>query len=371
MATTQRTERTQVSAPRQTLLIDTDIHEYLRSVDDLLPYLPPVWQRFVTEYGWRILDINNGWPYAPVAPRRPDWILADGTMATDVASMAEHVFDEEQVNFGILCGLYHVSALQAEYDFARALASAYNDWQIEHWLEKDHRLAGSVHVVAQDPALAAREIDRVAEHPRILQVFLPSVTDRQYGDPYYRPIFEAAVRNDLIVALHIGGHTKTVLGYPRYFIEWHTVAGPQAAMNQLLSLICNGLFDKYPTLKVALLETGVAWVPWFMWRLDQQYRELRIQVPWVKRLPSEHMRDSVRLSTQPMGDIKAQDFVKLVEMVDSERMFMFSTDYPHYDADTAPQVLPGSLPESLRMRIRHQNALETYPRLPGLVSVAE
>ena len=79
----------------ETLLIDTDVHEYLRSTEDLLPYLSPVWQRFITDYGWRVLDIANGWPYAPTAPKRANWILADGTMATDVVKLGEHLFDEE------------------------------------------------------------------------------------------------------------------------------------------------------------------------------------------------------------------------------------------------------------------------------------
>jgi predicted TIM-barrel fold metal-dependent hydrolase len=365
VSTTAHPAEAGAGTPVDTLLIDTDVHEYLRKVDDLLPYLPPVWRRFITEYGWRQLDIANGWPYAPTAPKRAEWTLPDGTMGTDVAKLGEHLLDGERVSIAILNGLFHVSALLAEFEFAQALASAYNDWQIANWLEKDPRVRGSVHVVAHDPAAAAREIDRVAEHPQIVQVFLPTVTDRQYGDPHYRPIFEAAVRNDLIVALHHGGHTRTALGYPRYFIEWHSMAAPQAGMNQLTSLMFGGVFDKYPDLKVALLETGVGWVPWFMGRLDQQYRELRIQVPWVKRLPSDHMRDSVRVSTQPMGEIKAADLVRIVEMADAERMFMFSSDYPHYDADTGPQVLPRALPEGLRNRVRHQNALETYPRLAG------
>jgi predicted TIM-barrel fold metal-dependent hydrolase len=364
MAATERAgESMATPAARQTLLIDTDVHEYLRSTSDLVPYLEPIWQRFITEYGWRTLDIANGWPYAPTAPKRADWVLEDGTMATDVEKLAEHLFEQEKISVAIINGLFHVSALQAEYDFAKALASAYNDWQIENWLERDDRLRGSVHVVAHDPAAAAYEIDRAAEHPRMVQVFLPTVTDRQYGDPFYRPIFEAAVRNDLVVALHHGGHTRTVLGFPRYFIEWHSLAAPQAGMNQLMSIIFNGVLDKYESLKVVILETGIGWVPWLMGRLDQQYRELRIQVPWVKRLPSDHMRDSVRISTQPMGELRAPDITQIIELAEADNMFMFSTDYPHYDADTGVQVLPASLPEDLRLKIRHGNALETYPRL--------
>jgi predicted TIM-barrel fold metal-dependent hydrolase len=294
---------------------------------------------------------------------RQDWRLNDGTAGTDCGALASHLFDGEGISIAILNGFLHMSAWGMSWEYATALASAYNDWQIAEWLEREPRLRGSVHVVARDPVAAAREIDRVAAHPQIVQVFLPLVTDCQYGDPFFRPIYEAAVRNDLVVTFHHGAHTKTVLGYPRYHFEWHTLAAPQAAANQLLSLIANGTFEAFPTLKAVFLETGVAWLPWFMWRADLNYKESRHEVPWVRRLPSEHIRDNVRLSTQPLGDVTTRQLVEVVEMAQSDRIHMFSSDYPHYDADSPAQVLPQSLPDGLRRRISYQNALETYPRL--------
>ena len=54
-----------------------------------------------------------------------------------------------------------------------------------------------------------------------------------------------------------------------------------------------------------MLEAGVFWVPWLMRRLDIHYREFRSEIPWVKRLPSEHIRDNVRFATQPI-DVDAE-----------------------------------------------------------------
>ena len=349
------------------LLIDTDVHEGLRSVEDLLPYLDSYWQRSVRENIWagppRFQYVV---PLPSKAASRVEWELGDGTAGTDLDAMRRHLFEGEQVDIGILDGLYHFSAMPVDFEFAQALASAYNDWQIENWLEPEPRLRGSVHVVADDPAAAAREIDRVAEHPQIVQVFLPTVTDREYGDPLYHPIFEAAIRNDLVVTFHHGEATKTALGYPRHVIQLATVGFPMATANQLVSLICNGVFDKYPQLRTVFLEAGVAWLPWLMWRLDHKYRELRVNVPWVKRLPSEHIRDNVRIATQPLGDLTADQFLTVIEMTETDRVFVFATDYPHYDSDTADAVLPGRLPNNIRQRIRHQNAIETYPRMANL-----
>ncbi len=116
-----------------------------------------------------------------------------------------------------------------------------------------------------------------------------------------------------------------------------------------------------------MCEGGVTWVHWLMWRLDQQYRELRANVPWVKRLPSEHIRSNVRAATQPITEVTPSEFVKLVEMTETQDVYVFATDYPHFDADSADVL--AALPEELRNRIRYQNALETYPRLKGLLGV--
>jgi predicted TIM-barrel fold metal-dependent hydrolase len=358
-----------------TLLIDTDVHESPpqgRGMKDLVPYFDPHWQRYIKGVGGEWQGHGTSSTYiTPLPPygNRADWNVGGERAGSTVEEMRKQLFDAEGVSIAILGGPnFSPSGLVTDPEFATALASAYNDYEIENWLDKDPRLRGSVHVAAQVPEAAAREIDRVGAHPQIVQVLLPLATDKQWGDPIYRPIWEAALRSDLVVSFHHTNRTQTTLGWPRYFIEWHTMAAPQAAQNQVLSLICSGTFDRYPELKVVMLEGGVTWVHWLIWRLDQQYRELRQNVPWVKRLPSEHIRDNVRVATQPMTEVTTSEFVKLVEMTDTARCYVFATDYPHYDADTPRNVLPPSLPPDLLRRIRYQNALETFPRLANLAN---
>jgi uncharacterized protein len=361
------TENAEVAPGRRTstTLIDTDVHEEFRSLEELYPYLEPVWRHHLTDPGWIWAGVaDNGAYLAPIEAGRHEWMRADGTTeASDFEATSRHLFETEGVTTAILNGFMHFSRMTRDVEFGAALASAYNDWQIEAWLERDPRYRGSVHVHAGLPDLAAREIDRVAEHPGVVQVFLP-LDSRQYGDPFYAPIFEAAVRNELPVTLHFGSPTETAIGHPRYFIEWHTLAPPQASMCQLTSILFNGLFDKYEGLKIVLLEAGVSWLPWYMRRADQQYRELRANTPWVKRLPSEHIRDHVRMSTQPMTEVNAQQFTRMVAETGTEHVYMFATDYPHYDADSA-SILAG-LGDELRERIFFRNAVETFPRLAGV-----
>jgi predicted TIM-barrel fold metal-dependent hydrolase len=343
-----------------------DVHEGLESFKELVPYLKPQWQRFITEYDFSEVS-NGGWPYSgSAAPKRRDWGRDGYTPFLGqnyLDLMQEHLFDELSTEIAILNIIVHFSGVQAWYEFMAALAAAYNDYQIEHWLDKEPRLRGSVHIVAHDPAMAAREIDRVGGHPQMVQVLLPTVVDRQYGDPQYDPIYAAAVRNRLVIALHHGTVTKTALGYPRYWIEWHTLAQPQGMMSQLTSMLANGVFDKFPEIKVVALEAGFTWVPFLMSRLDRQYAQYRHEIPWVTKLPSEHLRDHVRFATQPMEELSAEYLMRVLDMMGGDDLLLFSSDYPHNDADNPAETLPKGLPDSTLRKILAGNAIATYPKL--------
>jgi predicted TIM-barrel fold metal-dependent hydrolase len=358
------TEAPNVHEPkRATGVIDVDVHEYYRQITDLLPYLEGKWHRFLTEYKWP--GVASSWPYVvPTvggsnrADARP---ISGGPPGSDLDTVRSQLLDAHGITHAVLTGNFHVASMEAWFDLATALASAYNDWLIENWLERDPRLLGSIQVAVQDPAAAAREIDRVASHPRMVQVFLPMIVGPRagYGDPQYRPIFEAASRNNLVVALHHGRMTKTLFGYPNHFIEWHQ-AVPHAGMCHAASLICSGVLEQFPNLKVVILETGYTWLAHFMWRMDQQYKGLRVEVPWVKRLPSEYMHDQVRVSTQPAEEISTKHFLQFIDMIGSENMLLFSTDYPHFDFDSPVRSLPAGLPEALKRKILSGNAAAVY-----------
>lgn len=351
------------AAADQTGVFDVDVHEYYRGIKDLLPHLDLKWHRFITEYGWT--GVSSSWPY--VVPtvggsNRADSRPPDGgPPGSDLGMVRSQLLDAFDIRHAVLTGNFHVASMEGWYDFATALASAYNDWLIEHWLAHDDRLLGSIQVAVQDPVAAAREIDRVGGHPRMVQVFLPMIVGPRagYGDPQYRPIFQAAARHGLVVALHHGRMTKTLFGYPNYFIEWHQSV-PHAGMCHATSLLCGGVLSEFPDLRVVILETGYTWLAHFMWRMDQQYKGLRVEVPWLTRKPSEYLREQLRLSTQPAEEIETRHFLQLMDMIGSEDMLLFSTDYPHFDFDSPLRSLPAGLPEGLRRKILFENSAAVY-----------
>jgi predicted TIM-barrel fold metal-dependent hydrolase len=354
-------------------VIDTDVHEYFDGFKALVPYLAPGWHSRITEWGFSRVDV--GFPYTSGMVKRTyesrdDWRPADGgELGSDLDVMRRNLFEEGGVSIAVLSNLQaQVSFMKGEHEFGTALASAYNDQLIEHWLDKEPRLAGGMCINIHDPEHAVREIDRVGSHPQIAQVALPTIVEQQLGDPRYRPVWDAIVRNGLVLGLHHGYGTRTAFHYPRQHIEWKALAPSHGMMSQLASLIFNGVFDEFPDFKVIAIEAGFTWLPYFMSRLDAQYVSLRDQVPWVKKTPSAHLRGSVRFTTQPMEPTTKRQLTDLIDAVDGSSMLMFSSDYPHYDSDEMDEALPAGIPEDLLARIMGGNALDTYPKLRGMLS---
>ena len=111
-------------------------------------------------------------------------------------------------------GILGICALP-DADFATAIAAAYNDWLTHTWLGEwnaDGRFKGSMMIAPQDPEAAAREIDRSAGHPHIVQVMFASATTAPMGQKQFHPIYEAAERNGLPVAIHPGVEGRSITG---------------------------------------------------------------------------------------------------------------------------------------------------------------
>jgi len=200
-------------------------------------------------------------------------------------------------------------------------------------------------------------------------VLLP-MTDVLLGDRRFYPVYAAAAEAGLPVTLHPNsgeGIFRTSPGWaggsPTYYVERHTGLSQVFAAN-LVSLVCHGVFERFPRLKVVVTEGGVGWLPDVMWRLDKNVSGLRDEVPWLRRLPSEYIVDHVRFTTQPMPEPERRAHLHMLcEIVHAERTLMFSSDYPHWDFDDPKHALT-ALPTPVRERVRAANAVETYgPRL--------
>ncbi len=362
-------------ATTQLHTIDTDIHHDFHDKEDLYPYLSAIYQERLRDYGFGGgggLYANNG----GILGRRGDTFDPEDpedktTAAKNVGNVIKNLLDDSAIDLGILTGssIYSASLL-TDVDYASALCRAFNDYSINHWLGADRRLRLAMAVCSQDPQGAADEIDRIGDHPAIVAVILPCGAMRPFGHRFYRPIHEACARHHLTIALHFGGEgngvnpAPTAAGYPSYYIE-SRLARPGFYQAHLASFVFEGVFETFPTLKVAMLEAAFGWVPPYLWRMDSDWKGLRYQTPWIKRLPSEYVYDHVRFASQPIDEPDTpEDLLTVVRWMHGERTLMFATDYPHWDWDDPAQSFP-TFPKDLRHRIFVENALDAFPKLQG------
>src|SRR3954452_21328839 len=105
----------------------------------------------------------------------------------------------------------------------------------------------------------------------------------------------------------------------------------QVFQSQLTSIISEGVPDLFPNVRIALLESGFTWLPGFMWRFDKEWKNLRRLVPWVKRAPSEYIREHVRVAVQPLDAPvdNPRQLLETFEQLGSDAMLLYASDYPH------------------------------------------
>ena len=350
--------------------IDCDLHPVVPGLKALLPYLDDMWRETVARRG--IEDLTTiSYPTRNPLSFRQDWRDDSGRTATDVGTLTCQALDPLGTQLAILNCLYGVQAQFSE-DLGVVLCRALNDWIVKEWLDPDPRLRASIVVPMQNPEIAVDEIERCAPDRRFVQVMLLVGSETTLGRRHNWPIYAAAERHGLPIGIHAGSmyrNPMTPVGWPTTFTEEY-VNQATAFQSQLTSLIAEGVFAKFPNLTVVLMESGVTWLPAYLWRLTKFWKGVRSEIPWVADPPGSIVRERVRLTLQPFdAPPDAASVMKLIEHIGSDEMLLFSTDYPHWQYD-GTNALPEGLDKALCTKIMEDNPLRTYVRLRERETVA-
>ena len=341
--------------------IDCDVHPAVPSLRALMPYLDDYWRDAIAQRGVHELA-SIAYPANAPLTARPDWRVDGKKPGQSLDALRTQALDAFGSAIAICNCLYGVHLLFGE-DMAAAVARAVNDFIAREWLDREPRLRASIVVPLQNPQLAVDEIERCAADRRFVQVLLPVMGDQPLGRRLYWPVYAAAERHGLPLCVHAGSayrHPVTGVGWPSYYVEDYA-AQAVAFQSQLTSLVCEGVFTKFPDLRVVLAESGFTWLPALVTRLAKAWRGLRMEIPWIATSPAEIVRRHVRLTLQPV-DAPAEALERLIDHMGSDRLLLFSTDYPHWQFD-GDAALPPGLPAELVRRIAVDNPRETYPRL--------
>lgn len=252
------------------------------------------------------------------------------------------------------------------------ISRAYNRYLRERWLNPRDGIYGAIMVASQDPKASAQEIEQYADVEGFAAVYLPMASVYPlWGHRQYDPIYATAQDAGLPVVLH--GYTQVHPVFPYELEQFdtalakQTISKPFGAMANLVSMTTTGVFARFPKLKVVFAECGISWLPFVMWRMDQQYQWLRHEVPFYTEKPSAYIRRQVYVTTQRLeAPDDPQSLVTLLGSIGAQDRALFATDWPHYDADSVERILRLPLPADWQRKILGDNAREVL-KLPELI----
>jgi predicted TIM-barrel fold metal-dependent hydrolase len=340
-------------------IVDTDIHP-AAPLPEIRSRLSGRHRERWDMFGSRVPGPPEIYPRVRNAGFRRDSWPPDGPPGSDLGFIRDQLLDEFDIDHGVLIPLQSHSWGAEEPEYAAELCRALNDWQEEALLDAEPRLRGSIAIPIESPDLAAAEIRRRAGDPRYVQVLLSTGGELGFGRRRYWPIYEAAAEAGLPVAAHTGGlEQHRGAGWPSFYLEEHVWNGNTMAAF-VMSVVCEGVFDRFPELKLICVEGGIAWAGPLMWALDGAWERLRDDVPHLSRPPSDYVREHFWFTTQPIEEPEDPAHLAVaLEHIGMNDKIMFASDYPHWDFDS-PRHAPRTFPAALREGIVGANACRLY-----------
>ena len=224
------------------------------------------------------------------------------------------LMDEEGIDASIL---YPTMALNlgrvTDPDLAAAYCRVYNDWIVDFCREDPHRLLPALTMPWASPAATVEELKRNADiGPRAVQLPSAPPCDITYGKTHWDPVWAECQEQDLPVSLHVGAGGRGVgsLHYPEKKLPdwWGFVTGAVDVVMSFVSFFEGGVFERFPRLRLVVLESGCGWMPWIVERMDEKYEVLGFTTP-LERRPSEHFRERCWISMDPDDEL-AVDTIK-------------------------------------------------------------
>lgn len=246
---------------------------------------------------------------------------------------------------------------------ADALCRAYNTWAFELTASHKNRLFPAAHISLRDAHLAVRELHRVAKLGcRTIFVAAAPIRGRSFGHPDLDPVWAAAQDLDLSVGIHLAGH-KHYTGSQYYqdrdpgfmYITMNVIQDPRMA---LTTMVYDGVFERFPALRVATIEAMVGWVGEWLERLNYRYKYMG-HTSQMKRPATDYFMRNIWVN----GDPEEKMFPLMIQFAGDERFFVGS-DYPHAEGFTHPvaklRELLSALPVASVDRVLGTNASQFF-----------
>lgn len=233
-----------------------------------------------------------------------------------------------QVILGSLC---FAACTLRDPAFALAFCRACNNFVAEFCSSHPDRFKAVGIVPLQDPDAAILEARRAVTELGMVGLSIPpSLPDKNLDHQDLYPFYAAVQELGVSIGIHWGNGTYLPGAgtdrFNKHFLT-HVVGHPFEQMIAMAALVCGGILEMFPSLKFGFLESGCGWVPYWLWRLDEEYRGRSLEVPLINRKPSEYIKGGqCFFSCSP-----DEWMIPAVAAAVGEDTIIFSSDYPHAD----------------------------------------
>jgi uncharacterized protein len=288
--------------------------------------------------------VTSGRPWKPeqdsafTHAEERNWDAKSQVMAMDIEHLDSTVLFPSRGLFVLALQSHeHIGPDGLEPDFAAAIAAAYNDWMADFVADADapERVFGAAMLAPHNVGAAVDELARNAERGFKSAFLVPGLIDNKpWHHPVYDPIWREAERLDIAVSFHGGGqcYLKPDFSFSDSLGDklmlWHSFNQPLGIMFVATCFTSGGILERFPALRVGLLEGNCSWAPFMMYRLDEHWEWTgKYEAPELQMKPSEYLLRNCYLSVEA-DEETARHYID--DFGDDN--LIFSTDYPHADS---------------------------------------
>jgi predicted TIM-barrel fold metal-dependent hydrolase len=214
------------------------------------------------------------------------------------------------------------------------LCWAYNRWLTEKVLpESDNRFYSMLSLPFGDPDASLRQIEAFGDRKHVGGFMVTTVRNMAVNDNAYMKCYRAIEERGLVLSFHSGPNwAEPIFKTCNRFLAVHALGFSWYNVLHLTNWVVNGMGERFPKLPVIWTESGLAWIPFLMQRLDHEYLLRPSECPLLKKMPSDYMRD-MYYSSQPMERVDMKALECTFRMINAETQLLYSSDYPHWDFD--------------------------------------
>jgi hypothetical protein len=241
------------------------------------------------------------------------------------------------------CQIFFPSALlflgmHPQREIEAELATAYNRWIIEKVLPHEPRMKAMLYLPFNTPEAAEATVKRFLGAPGVVGFLVTSTRYQPVHANEYMRLYAMLEEAGMPVGFH--AHHNWHNEYTRHlnrFVSMHAISFVLSNMVHLTNWVINGLPERFPRLKVMWIESGLAWLPFLMQRLDHEYLMRVSEAPLLKRLPSQYISEMF-YTMQPMEATNLKLLEATFEAIRADTQLLYASDWPHWDFDVPAKV---------------------------------